>query len=80
MMLCLRMAMVIIILSTKLYIIQFYSKVLACTKSDLRDNPQVFIFLREIFLKYRPEKLMAQGGSSRPVVKRVSQKIFVCFT
>ena len=56
-MLCLRMTMVSIILSTKLCIIQFYSKVLAFVKSDLTYRPQVVIFLGGIFSKYLPEKL-----------------------
>ena len=54
--------MVSIILSTKLCIIQFYSKVLAFVKSDLTCHPQVVIFLRGIFSKYLPEKLKAVGG------------------
>ena len=68
--------MVSIILSTKLCIIQFYSKVLAFVKSDLTCHPQVVIFLRGIFSKYLPEKLEAGGR----VKKHVSQKIFVQFT
>ena len=40
--------MVSIILSTKLCIIQFYSKVLAFVKSDLTCHPQVVISPRKI--------------------------------
>ena len=58
-MLCLRMKMASIILSTKLCIIQFYAKVLAFVKSDLTSHPQVAIFLRGILSKYLPEKLKA---------------------
>ena len=54
--------MVSIILNTKLFIIQFYSEVLAFVKSDLTGHPQVAIFLRGIFSKYLPEKLRAGGG------------------
>ena len=61
-MLCLRMKMASIILSTKLCIIQFYAKVLAFVKSDLTSHPQVAIFLRGILSKYLPEKLKAWDG------------------
>ena len=80
-MLCLRVKMVSIILSTKLCIIQFYSKVLAFVKSDLTSHPQVAIFLRGILSKYLPEKLKAwDGGWGEGVKKHVSQKMFVHFT
>ena len=58
-MLCLRMTIVSIILSTKLCIIQFYWKVLSYVKSDLTCHLPVVIFLRGIFSKYFPEKLKA---------------------
>ena len=67
--------MVSIILSTKLCIIQFYSKVLAFVKSDLKCHSQVVIFLRGVFSKHFPEKFKAEG-----VKKHVYQKIFVHFT
>ena len=61
-MLCLRVKMVSIILSTKLCIIQFCPKVLAFVKSDLTSHPEVAIFLRGILSKYLPEKLKAWDG------------------
>ena len=66
-MLCLRMTIVSIILSTKLCIIQFYCKFLAYVKSDLTCHPPVVIFLRGIFSKYLPEKLKAgeEGEKAR---------------
>ena len=72
--------MVSIILSTKLCIIQFYSKVLPFVKSDLTCHPQVAIFFRGIFSKYLPEKLKAGRGGGGVVKKHVSQKIYVHFT
>ena len=69
------MTMVSTMLSTKLCIIQFYSKDLAFVKSDLKCHPQAVIFLRGIFAKYFPEKFKAEG-----VKKHVYQKIFVHFT
>ena len=58
------------ILSTKLCIIQFYSKVLAFVKSDLTCHPQVVISPRKI-----------EGWrEGRGVKTHVSQKIFVHFT
>ena len=78
--------MVSIILNTKLFIIQFYSEVLAFVKSDLTGHPQVAIFLRGIFSKYLPEKLRAgRGGEGGCVIKsaikkHVSQNIFIHFT
>ena len=54
--------MVSIILSTKLCIIQFYSKVFAFVKSDLTYHPQVVIFLTGIFSKYLPEKFKTGRG------------------
>ena len=66
-MLCLRMTIVSIILSTKLCIIQFYCKFLAYVKSDLTCHSPVVIFLRGIFSKYLPEKLKAgeEGEKTR---------------
>ena len=79
--------MVSIILNTKLFIIQFYSEVLAFVKSDLTGHPQVAIFLRGIFSKYLPEKLRAGGGGGEggcviksAIKKHISQNIFIHFT
>ena len=58
--------MVSTILSTKLCIIQFYSKVLVFVKSDLTYHPQAVI---------SPRKIEGWGGETH-----VSQKIFVHFT
>ena len=79
--------MVSIILSTKLCIIQFYSKVLAFVKLDLTCHPQV-ILLRGIFSKIFPRKTQGWGrgagggggGGECANKKHVSQKIFVHFT
>ena len=79
-MLCLRMTMVSIILSTKLCIIQFYSKVFAFVKSDLTYHPQVVIFLTGIFSKYLPEKFKTGRGEGGVNLLYLSQKIFVHFT
>ena len=72
MMLCLRKTLVSTTLSTKLCIIQFYSKVLALVKSDLTCHPQVVI---------SPRKIEGWGVEGAGEVKtHVSQKVFVHFT